>query len=443
MTIEEIRRQMGEAGLDTVRLQFTDILGTVKSVSLPLSQLPHAVADGTWFDGSAIEGFARVSESDMVLSPDLATFAVVPTAGNQRLARVFCSVANPDRSASEEDPRQRLKRIIDAAAAAGFRYVVAPEIEFFFLTKPDGSPAAPRGADHASYFDQAEGATDAVREEAVRRCAQAGIPVATSHHEVAGGQHEIDLAPLDALAAADAVITVRSIVRDAAADAGLMATFLPKPFTRESGSGMHVHQSLFDLQGKEVFFDASDPYGLSTVARGFVAGQLEHACGICALVAPLVNSYKRLGGGFEAPGLVSWARLNRSAMIRVPAAWQANELPTRIELRSPDPAANPYLAFGAMLAVGMDGVDRKLLPPEPVEELPSLDFEPLRMTKHRLLKLPASLDAALEALREDEVISQALGEPILHHFLDAKAIECEEYRRQVTPWELARYLPLY
>jgi glutamine synthetase len=352
-------------------------------------------------------------------------------------------VANPDRSVSETDPRQRLKRIIEAAAATGFRYVVAPEIEFFFLSKADASLGAPRGADRASYFDQADGPTDAVREEAVRRCAEAGIPVATSHHEVAPGQHEIDLAPLDALAAADAVITVRSIVRDAAADAELMATFLPKPFTNESGSGMHAHQSLFDLKGKEVFFDGADAYGLSSVAHGFLAGQLEHASGMCALVAPLVNSYKRLGAGFEAPAVVSWARVNRSAMIRVPAAWQANDLPTRIELRLPDPSANPYLAFGAMLSAGMDGVDRKLLPPEPVEELPSLDFEPGRTTRHRLLKVPASLGAALDALREDDVMCQALGEPILHHFLNAKEIEYEDYRRQVTPWELARYLPLY
>ena len=443
MTIDEIRRQMGEAGLDTVRLQFTDILGTVKSVSLPLSQLPRAVADGSWFDGSAIEGFARVSESDMVLRPDLDTFAIVPRSGNGRLARVFCLVANPDRSISETDPRQRLIRIIEAAASTGFRYIVAPEIEFFLLTPPDSSNGTRRGADRASYFDQADGPTDAVREETVRRCARAGIVVATSHHEVAAGQHEIDLAPMDALAAADAVITVRSVVRDTAADAGLMATFLPKPFTNESGSGMHVHQSLVDLKGSEVFFDGSDTYGLSPVAHGFLAGQLEHAGGMCALVAPLVNSYKRLGAGFEAPALVSWARINRSAMIRVPAAWQANDLPTRIELRLPDPAANPYLAFGAMLAAGMDGVDRKLLPPEPVEELPSLDFEPGRMQRHRLLKVPASLGAALDALREDDVMCQALGEPILHHFLNAKEIEDEEYRRQVTPWELARYLPLY
>ena len=443
MTIDEIRRQMGEAGLDTVRLQFTDILGMVKSVSLPLTQLPRAVADGTWFDGSAIEGFARVSESDMVLRPDLDTFAIVPRSGNGHFARVFCSVANPDRSVSETDPRQRLKRILEAAASSGFRYVVAPEIEFFFLTNSSGSQGAPHGADRASYFDQADGPTDGVREEAVRRCTQAGIPVATSHHEVAAGQHEIDLAPLDALAAADAVITVRSIVRDAATDAGLTATFLPKPFTNESGSGMHAHQSLVDLKGKEVFFDGADAYGLSAVAHGFLAGQLEHASGMCALVAPLVNSYKRLGAGFEAPALVSWARINRSAMIRVPAAWQANDLPTRIELRLPDPSANPYLAFGAMLAAGMDGVDRKLLPPEPVEELPSLDFEPGRMTRHRLLKVPASLGAALDALRDDDVMCQALGEPILQHFLNAKEIEYDEYRRQVTPWELARYLPLY
>ncbi len=434
---------MGEAGLDTVRLQFADILGMVKSVSLPLPQLKAAVSEGTWFDGSAIEGFARISESDMVLRPDLDTFAIVPRSGSARVARLFCSVSNPDGTASETDPRQRLKQIVEAAARTGFRYVVAPEIEFFLLTESRTPAEPPHGADRASYFDEAAGSTDAVREAAVRRCISAGIQVAGSHHEVAGGQHEIDLCPLEALAAADAVITVRSIVREAAADAGLLASFLPKPFTGQSGSGMHVHQSLFDLQGKEVFFDAQDPYGLSTVARGFLAGQLEHARGLCALVAPLVNSYKRLGSGFEAPALISWARINRSAMIRIPAAWQANSLPTRIELRSPDPAANPYLAFGVLLAAGMDGIDRQLLPPEPVEELASLDFGPARVPKHRLAKLPASLGEALEALREDEVICQALGDPILHHFLDAKEIEWEEYRKEVTPWELDRYLALY
>lgn len=441
--MDEIRRQMAAAGLDSVRLHFTDVLGMVKSVSLPLTQLSHAVSQGTWFDGSAIEGFARVSESDMVLRPDLATFAIVPRSGSGRMARVFCSVANPDGSVSDTDPRHRLQEIIAAAASTGFRYLVAPEIEFFFLSGMDALVERPRGADRASYFDQAEGTTDTVREEAVRRCIAAGIQVAASHHEVAGGQHEIDLAPLDAVAAADAVMTLRSIVRESAADEGLLASFLPKPFSDASGSGMHAHQSLFDLTGKEVFFDAGDPYGLSTVARGFLAGQLEHARGMCAVVAPLVNSYKRLGSGFEAPALVSWARINRSALIRIPAAWQSNALPTWIELRSPDPAANPYLAFGVMLAAGMDGVDRQLLPPEPIEELPSLDFGAARADRHRVSKLPASLSEALDALREDEVVSQALGDPILHHFLDAKEIEWEEYRRQVTPWELARYLPRY
>src|SRR5260370_30967447 len=222
----------------------------------------------------------------------------------------------------------------------------------------------------------------------------------------------------------------------------MMATFHPKPFTNESGSGMHAHQSLVDLKGKEVFFDAGDAYGLWAVAHGFLAGQLETASGRCALVAPVVNRYKRLGAGFEAPALVSWARINRSAMIRVPAAWQANDLPTRIELRLPDPSANPYLAFGAMHAAGMDGVDRKLLPPEPVEELPSLDFEPGRMTRHRLLQVPASLGAALEALRDDRAMCQALGWPILHHFLNGQQFRYEEYRRQVPPWDRGRYPPL-
>ncbi len=443
MTVDEIRLQVEKAGLDTVRLQFTDILGMVKSVSVPLSQLSYGASEGTWFDGSSIEGFARVSESDMVLRPDLDTFALVPRSGNGLRARVLCSVRNPDGSPSETDPRQRLRQIVEAAAASGFRYVVAPEIEFFFLTESRVLGERPQGADRASYFDQAAGPSDAVREEAVRRCIKAGIPVAGSHHEVAGGQHEIDLSPLDALAAADAVTTLRQIVRETAADAGLMSTFLPKPFAGQSGSGMHTHQSLFDLEGKDVFFDSRDPYGLSAVARGFLAGQLAHARGLCALVAPLVNSYKRLASGFEAPALISWARINQSALIRVPAAWQVNTLPTRIELRSPDPAANPYLAFGVMLAAGMDGIDRECLPPEPVEEIPSLDFEPGRAARHRLGKLPMSLAEALEALREDEVICNALGDPILYHFLDAKSIECHEYSQQVSAWELDRYLPLY
>ncbi len=443
MTVDEIRGQVEKAGLDTVRLQFTDILGMVKSVSLPLSQLSQAVSEGTWFDGSSIEGFARVSESDMVLRPDLDTFALVPRRASELLARLFCSVRNPDGSPSETDPRERLGKIVEAASAAGFRYAVAPEVEFFLLTEPSSPDGRPRGADRASYFDQATGSSDAVREEAVRRCLKAGIPVAGSHHEVAGGQHEIDLCPLDALSAADAVTTLRQIVREAAADRELLATFLPKPVAGESGSGMHTHQSLFDLHGREVFFDSKDPYGLSAVARGFLAGQLAHARGLCAVVAPLINSYKRLASGFEAPALISWARVNQSALIRVPAAWQANTLPTRIELRLPDPAANPYLAFGVMLAAGMDGIERGLLPPEPVEELPSLDFEPGRAAKHRLSKLPMSLGEAIDALKEDEVICEALGDPILQHFVDAKAIECHEYSRQVSAWELDRYLPLF
>ncbi|HNE27377.1 MAG TPA: glutamine synthetase family protein, partial [Pseudomonadales bacterium] len=353
-----------------INMQFSDIVGIVKQVTIPISQWPDAVSHGVWFDGSSIEGFARIAESDMYLVPDLETFAVIPW-DDQALptARVICDVYMPNGTPFWGDPRYVLKRVLAEANELGFTYKTGPELEFFlFKLGADGLPTT-QPHDEAGYFDVSTDLAHSVRRRMVETLEALGIEVESTHHEVAVGQHEIDFRYDNALRTADNVITLRTALKAIAQRSGLHCTFMPKPLTHVNGSGMHTHQSLFDTKtGKNLFAASSAQYGLSERALQFLAGQLDHARGMSVIIAPLVNSYKRLVPGFEAPVYITWARTNRSSLIRVPRVNPERVIATRLELRCPDPSANPYLAFAVMLAAGLDGIRRKLKPPEPAEE---------------------------------------------------------------------------
>ena len=424
-----------------IDLQFTDLLGVVKNVEIPVQELPKAIQQGIWFDGSSIEGFARMAESDMHLQPDLSTFAILPWLSKEETtARLICNIYTPDGQPFAGDPRGVLIRAIDDAASMGFRYNTGPELEFFLLKQhPDGQILPPTPHDSASYFDAPSDLASGLQRQMTAALAAFGIQVESMHHEVAPGQHEIDFRYSDALTTADNTVTFRITLKIIAQMNNLYGTFIPKPILGMNGSGMHVHQSLTYLaNGKNAFTDPGDPHGLSETAKYFIAGQLAHARGMSAVLAPLVNSYKRLVAGYEAPVSISWARINRSALIRVPRS--SNPESARLELRCPDPSCNPYLAFAVMLAAGLDGIRRRLPAPEATEENVYLNDSRRRS---RLLVLPASLNQALNALEEDEVIRSALGAHICDRFISAKRLEYEEYRLQVTPWELEKYLPNY
>ncbi len=420
------------------------MLGAVKSITVPAQRLPHAVRHGEWFDGSSVEGFARIAESDMYLKPDLTTLTVREPDASGASAQVICDILTPDGQRFAGDPRGVLARALADAAELGYAYTVAAEIEFFLL-KAEGPDERLRPIPHdsASYFDHALDLGSAVRQEMIGALDALGIAVETSHHEVAAGQHELDMAPQDAMRAADQLVTLKYTVKAVAQRHGLYVTFMPKPIFGVSGSGMHTHQTLTDLaQETNAFYDRGDEYHLSPVARHFVAGQLGHARALCAIVAPLVNSYKRLITGFEAPVAISWAQLNRSALIRVPRISSGERAATRVEFRAPDPSCNPYLAFAAMLRAGLWGIQQKLPLPPPVEE--SLyAFEPEHLARMRVGLLPRSLEEALKELRHDEVMRDALGPHLLERFIEAKEIEWQTYEKQVTPWELATYLEAY
>lgn len=424
-----------------INLQFTDVLGIGKTVTIPVEELPDALDHGVWFDGSSIEGFARMVESDMYLVPDISTYAVVPWDQHQGVttARLICSVYTPDGKPFAGDPRNVLRRMLDQAAAAGYRFMVAPELEFFlFKTDLNGNILEPH--DKASYFDISTDLATHIRRQMARTLQAMGITVEAVHHEVAPGQHEIDLRYADALQSADHLVTARVALKAVAQMNGLHATFMPKPIAGVNGSGMHVHQSLIDRDtGKNLFADPDDPYGLSALARHFIAGLLAHARGMCALLAPLVNSYKRLVPGFEAPVYISWGRTNRSALVRVPRITAGRYQATRIELRCPDPACNPYLAYTAMLAAGLDGIRRKL----PLRDATEEDLFHVDPRARGLTTLPTSLGSALDALREDEVILEAIGPSIAERFLDARQQEWESYRAYVSQWEIERYLAIF
>ena len=425
-----------------VSLQFIDVLGTVKSITIPAERFAHAVQKGEWFDGSSVEGFARIFESDMYVRPDLSTLAIAgPATGGT--AQVICDIVTPDGQRFAGDPRGVLARALADAAEMSFAYSVATELEFFLLKPEDGGPLRPLPHDSASYFDHALDLGSEVRQEMVTALVPLGIAVETSHHEVAPGQHELDLGPLDAMRAADQLVTLKYTVRAIAARRGLHATFMPKPIFGVTGSGMHVHQVLTSASpDANAFYDRGDEYHLSPTAKHFIAGQLAHARSLCAVVAPVVNSYKRLVPGFEAPVAITWAQLNRSALIRVPRISEDDRAATRVEFRAPDPSCNPYLAFAVMLRAGLDGIRQKLpLPPAVEENLYA--FDPERLSRMRVGLLPQSLNEALVDLRHDEVMRDTLGAHLLERFIETKEMEWDAYQKQVTPWELEAYLDSY
>lgn len=437
---EDLVARCDRAGVAQVELQFTDVVGATKNVSVPTRRLPEVVARGEWFDGSAIEGMAREVESDMYLHPDPATFALLDPGERSVSARLICSVVMPSGEPYPGDSRSTLQGVMASAAAGGLEYLVAPEVEFFLF--PEGGREGLRELedDPSSYFERSRGRSRQVELEIVAGLERMGIFVASSHHEVASGQYELDLPLQSALSAADALVTLKPAVKELARERHLLASFMPKPLAAAAGSGMHTHQVLRNPAGANAFHQPGETYELSAVGRHFIAGQLEHAPGICALVAPLVNSYKRLVPGYEAPIAGSWGRHNRSALLRVPAVPPGDAGGgdgIRLELRLPDPSCNPYLAFAAMLAAGMDGLERELEPGPPMEEVEGA-YQDLGRVMSK--PLPASLAEALVALEDDDVIGDALGGEVLSLFRQVKVLEWDAYRRQVTPWELDTYL---
>ena len=436
-----------EQGIRFIQLQFTDVIGHVKAVTIPIHQLEGSVEHGTWFDGSSIEGFTRIAESDQYLKPDMATFAEIPWqpgTGPRGTARVICDVMTPRGEAFVGDPRFVLRRQVERARKLGYVVNTGPELEFFLLRRGDDGEIAPLPHDEAGYFDFSTDLAQEVRQDMVDALEAFGIKVEAAHHEVAEGQHEIDFEYADALRTADNAVTFKFTLKAIAQQHGLYATFMPKPIHGINGSGMHTHQSLYSIaESRNAFADATNPYGLSDVARSYMAGILAHARGMIAVLAPLVNSYKRLVPGYEAPTYLTWGRTNRSALIRVPMVSPGKSVEgTRVEVRCPDPSSNTYLAFAAMIAAGLDGVERGLQLGEPVEES-LFEMDATRIAEKGIKELPGTLGDAIDELENDPVICEALGDHVLSHFVAAKRTEWDEYRTQVTDWELERYLEAF
>lgn len=424
-----------------INLWFTDISGSVKSITIPASKLERAIEHGARFDGSSLEGFTRVAESDMLLVPDLNTFTVLPwTTGDDTSARLICNVHTPDGEPFIGDPRAALIRMLKQADAMGYRYKTGMELEFFlFDDKSELDNLIPVDAD--SYYDLSDDSAQLVRRRMMHTLEQMGIEVVSSQHENGSGQHEMDLNYDGALSSADRIFTARIALKAVARQNGLCCTFMPRPSIDLPGSGMHTHQSLHDKDSdKNVFYDGNHESGLSKVAEHFLAGQLAHARAMAAVVAPLVNSYKRLGTSFEAPAYVTWAHINRAALIRVPGIEPDGGDHTRLELRMPDPSSNPYLASAVMLAAGLDGIRQQMPLPNPLEET---ILQQNRARLRQVEVLPNSLRQALEALAEDQVVLAALGPYISDRYLAAKRQEYEAYSQQVTAWELERYFSRY
>jgi glutamine synthetase len=424
---EFVLRTIEERNIRFIRLWFSDVLGTLKSVAIAPAELENAFDEGIGFDGSAIEGFARITESDMLAKPDPATFSILPWRTEAPgAARMFCDITMPDGSPSHSDPRNVLRRTLDKAAKMGYTCYTHPEIEFFLFKSQPEKGIAPVPVDQGGYFDH----TPAVvghdfRRQAITLLEAMGISVEFSHHEGAPGQQEIDLRYADALSTADNIMTFRHVIKEVALEQGFYASFMPKPFTDHPGSGMHTHVSLFEGE-KNAFFDASAEFNLSKTGRSFIAGILKHAAEMTAITNQWVNSYKRLQGGGEAPALINWGQSDRGALVRIPMYKPNKENSTRIELRSLDSACNPYLAFAVMLAAGLKGIEEGYV------------LEP--STNPALL--PANLHEAIVAMEGSELIRQTLGEHVFEFVLRNKRVEWQDYRRQVSAYELDRYLPV-
>ncbi|MDQ0377135.1 type I glutamate--ammonia ligase [Amycolatopsis thermophila] len=441
---EFVLRTLEERDIRFVRLWFTDVLGFLKSVAVAPAELEGAFSDGIGFDGSAIEGFARVYESDMIAKPDPSTFQVLPwetPEGGHYSARMFCDIAMPDGSPSWADPRHVLRRQLSKAGEAGFTCYVHPEIEFFLLSSLPSDGSEPEPADNGGYFDQASHATAThFRRHAIEALEAMGISVEFSHHEGAPGQQEIDLRYADALTMADNVMTFRYVVKEVALTQGVRATFMPKPFTEQPGSGMHTHVSLFEGD-RNAFHNPEDPYELSETGKAFVAGLLYHAREISAVTNQWVNSYKRLISGGEAPTTVSWGRANRSALVRVPNYSPGKASSRRVEIRTIDSACNPYLAYSVVIAAGLKGIEKGYeLPPAAEDNIWSMSDAERRAAGYD--QLPQNLGEALAEMEKSELLPDALGEHVYDFFLRNKRAEWDAYRRSVTPYELRTLLPV-
>jgi len=433
--IEKVKQQK----VEFVDLMFSDLSGRLKSVTVSPRELPDCLEHGKWFDGSSVQGFTRIHESDMLLLPDTYTYLLLPWPRDEKnVARIICDVHEPEKTPFAGDPRYILKRVMEKARENGYAYDVGPEIEFFLFKSKEGGVLH----DTASYFDFSpqDLATD-IRAMIVSTLEKLGIHVEMTHHEVAPSQHEIDFEYNDALINADNVMILKQAIKTVANSKGLYATFMPKPKYGINGSGMHTHQSLFDKNGRNLFYDKKDKYRLSHVAYHFMGGQLEHIREMAAIVNPTVNSYKRLVRGYEAPVYVCWGQRNRSALIRVPKYSEGREKSTRLELRCPDPSCNPYLAFAVMLAAGLKGIEEKTKPPDPVEE-DVYGFDDRKLARFYIKTLPADLGEAIEEFRRSKLMRETLGEHAFNKYLEIKTTEWNEFQRSITDWELNRYKDL-
>jgi len=432
---DEILERVEREGVRFIEMQFMDILGRVKSVSIPAKQLEKAIDDGVIFDGSSIAGYATIDESDMRAYPDLNTFNIFPWSGERtRTAGLICNIHDSSGKRFDGDPRYVLERNMKEAEKMGFRFNTGPEFEFFLFRLNDKGEITTRPDDYGGYFDlTAEDRAEQVRKESALILDGMGFNVETTHHEVAPGQHEIDLRYADAMTSADRVMILEFAIKTVAMKHRLFASFMPKPIYGVNGNGMHVHQSLERMDGLNAFYDESAPDGISQIARYYIGGLLEHAQENCAILASWVNSYKRLIPGYEAPVYISWAHLNRSALIRVPAGRGQS---TRLEVRNPDPAGNPYLQFAVLLAAGLDGIKREIEPPAPVEG------NIFKKKDNGIETLPGNLGHALSYLEKSDFMREVLGDHITDHFLHVKKREWDEYRAQVTDWEVKTFLSI-
>jgi len=437
---KEIWQKIKRDRVSFISLQFTDLMGINKEVVIPIEQFKSVIKNGLWFDGSSVEGFARIQESDLFLKPDLNSYSVIPwhtTSGVT--ARLICDIYLSNGDPFVGDPRFILKKVLAEAEKMGFRYLVGPEPEFYLL-KSDGSISAPM--DTGSYFDVSSSEGYSVIKETIEALRNFNIDVETSHHEVGQGQYEIDFHYGNALEVADSLLALKYTTKRIAQMHGFLLTFMPKPIKSAAGSGMHVHQSLANKTGKNIFYDSKDKYQLSKDARYFIAGQMKHIKSMVAVLCPTVNSYKRLVSGFEAPVYISWASANRSALIRVPK-WSKNKPQSaRIELRCPDPTCNPYLAFAVMLKAGLDGIKNKQIPPEPVEEN-VYEFDGEKLNNKKIDVLPTSLLEALDEFKKSALFKEALGDHLFEKYIAIKTQEWDEFKMQVSPWEKEKYLDMY
>ncbi|HJX02178.1 MAG TPA: glutamine synthetase family protein [Candidatus Humimicrobiaceae bacterium] len=436
---EFVLKKVHDNDVKFIRLWFTDVQGILKSFSITREELEGALEEGMGFDGSSIEGFSRIEESDVIALPDPNTFQMLPWSPSENgVARMFCDVLNPDGSHFEGDPRWVLKKELKKIGESGYTYYIGPELEYFYFKSDKGKPET---LDRGGYFDLTTlDAASPLRRDTILYLESMGIGVEYSHHEVAPSQHEIDLRYTDALTMADNAVTYRMIVKEVATRNGVYATFMPKPIFGVNGSGMHTHQSLFKGD-KNAFHDPKDKYNLSSTAKHFIAGLLHHSKEIVAITNQWVNSYKRLVPGYEAPVYISWARRNRSTLVRVPMYKPGKEKSTRVEFRCPDPACNPYLAFSLMLAAGMEGIKNKYPLPDPIEEnIFEMDIE--RREKAGIETLPDNLFEAIKFFEKSKLARETLGDHIFYKFIENKKIEWDRYRIQVTDYELDNYLPI-